>query len=165
MSEPTPPSPFDRPGGVPAPGSAQPGGRSVRKPLLIGCGVLLALAFAAFALFVIYQNSIAAWVFEAMQTELASRLPEDLPDDVRARYEDAFELAIAAAREGEYAPADLQRVQREFSRVMQAGGSKLSVEEVEQLAAALEAVPAHRGENAPPAGPEAVPKNAAEPEP
>lgn len=146
MSEPTPPppttpSPFDRPGAGPAPGSGRSG---VRKPLLIGCGVLLLLVGVAFALFVVYQNSIAAWVFEAMQAELEPRLPEDLPADLRTRYEDAFELAVAAAREGDYSPPDLQRVQREFSRVVQGGGSRLSVEEVERLAVALEAVPVDR---------------------
>lgn len=161
MSEPTPPrdpgapphgahtpSPFDRPDEPLAPGSGRSGGRGIRKPLLIGCGVLLLLAFAALAVFVIYQNSIAAWVMEAMHTELAGRLPEDLPDDVRARYEDAFELAVAAAREGDYAPQDLQRVQQEFSRAVQQGGSRLSVEEVERLAGVLEEFPSH-GEAAP----------------
>lgn len=154
MSEPTPPpeygtprpgapapSPFDRPGESIGPGSGRSGGPGIRKPLLVGCGVLLLLVFAAFALFVVYQDTIAAWVFEAMHTELAPRLPEDLPDDVRARYEDAFELAVAAAREGSYQPQDLQQVQREFSRAVQQGGSRLSVEEVERLTAALEEFP------------------------
>lgn len=129
------PSPFDRPGETIRPGSGGPG---IRKPLLIGCGVLLLLAFAGFALFVAYQDSIAAWVFEAMQTELEPRLPEDLPDDVRARYEEAFEQAVAAAREGSYEPQDLQRVQQEFSRAVREGGSRLSVEEVERLTRVLE---------------------------
>lgn len=145
MSEPTPPSapggppsPFDRPGEAIGPGSGRTGGPGVRKPLLIGCGVLLLLVGAAFAVFVAYQDAIAAWVFEAMHAELAPRLPEDLPEDVRARYEDAFEIAVAAAREGSYEPQDLQRVQREFSRLVQHGGARLSVEEVERLAVALE---------------------------
>lgn len=155
MSEPTPPpdfgaprpdasapSPFDRPGETIGPGGGRSGGPGIRKPLLIGCGVLLLLAFAAFALFVVYQDAIAAWVFEAMYAELEPRLPEDLPEDVRARYEDAFELAVAAAREGTYAPQDLQRVQQEFSRAIQQGGSRLSVEEVERLTDVLEEFPA-----------------------
>lgn len=151
MSEPTPPtgpggapapSPFDSSGGPTTPGSGRSGGPGIRKPLLIGCGVLLLLVLAAFALFVAYQDSIAAWVFEAMHAELEPRLPEDLPDDVRARYQDAFEVAVAAAREGSYQPQDLQRVQREFSRAVQEGGARLSVEEVERLTAALEEFPA-----------------------
>lgn len=144
MSEPTPPtsappSPFDSGEGPVVPGSGRSGGPGVRKPLLIGCGVLVLLALAAIALFVAYQDTIAAWVLEAMHAELEPRLPEDLPDEVRARYEDAFEVAVAAAREGSYVPEDLQRVQREFTRAVQDGGSRLSVEEVERLTAALEA--------------------------
>jgi len=137
----------------------------VRKPLLIGCGALLVLVFAAFALFVVYQNSIMAWVFEAMQMELAPRLPEDLPPDVRDRYDHAFDLAIAAAHDGNYSPQDLQRVQREFSRMVQDGGAKLSVEEVQRLTEVLEAVPAHGEAAAPPPEAEAVPKTPAESQP
>ncbi|MFP3941419.1 MAG: hypothetical protein ACLF0P_14060 [Thermoanaerobaculia bacterium] len=133
--EPSAPSPFDdarevRPGGS--------GGPGVRKPLLIGCGVLLLLALVAFAVFVAYQDSIAAWVFEAMETELEPMLPEDLPPEVRDRYTSAFAAAEEAARAGEYRPEDLQRVQGEFTRILQDGGARMSREEVERLAAALE---------------------------
>lgn len=146
MTEPTPPpssspSPFDPPGGAPPPRPGGRGGPGIRKPLLIGCGILLLLLVAAFALFVAYQDSIAAWVFEAMHTELAPRLPEDLPEDVRARYEDAFELAVASAREGDYQPEDLQKVQREMTRVLREEG-RMTVDDVERITAALEEVPA-----------------------
>ncbi|HLE82734.1 MAG TPA: hypothetical protein VJG13_00220 [Thermoanaerobaculia bacterium] len=145
MSEPapppqSPPSPFDRPGGQ-APIS--PGRPGVRKPLLLGCGALLALLGVTMVLFVVYQDAIATWMFEAMHAELESKLPEDLPPDVRARYQDAFELAVASAREGDYDATDLQRVQREFTRL--AGESRMSVEEVERLTGILEEIP-DRGE-------------------
>lgn len=142
MSEPIPPpstpSPFDRPDTGPAP---RGGGSDVRKPLLIGCGALLLLVFSAFALFVVYQDSIAAWVVEAMHDELEPRLPEDLPDDVRTRYDRAFEDAATAIRGGDYQPEDLQSVLQEVSRLIQESSSRLTVDEVERLAAALEEVP------------------------
>lgn len=159
--EPSAPSPFDDPREV-RPGRSG-GGSGVRKPLLIGCGVLLLLVLIAFAVFVAYQDSIAAWVFEAMEAELEPMLPEDLPPEVRDRYTSAFAAAEEAARAGEYRPEDLQRVQREFTRTLQEGGARMSREEVERLAAALEEFAAGgEGEEAPP-GAEDAPEAEAEP--
>lgn len=142
MSEPdrpaTPtPSPFDD--ATPT-GPGGPRRKGPARPLLIGCGVLLLLLAVAFGLFIAYQDAIAAWVFEALEAEMEPRLPEDLPDDVRARYDQAFDRAVAAAREGEYDPRDLQRVQQELSRLLQGGGD-VSREDVERLIGILEDVP------------------------
>lgn len=137
-----PPSPFDSSDTPIGPGQPPPSGRSgVRKPLLIGCGVLLVLVLAATALFFAQQDAIVAWVLEEMHGQVEPRLPEDLPEDLRARYQDAFEVAVAAAREGSYEPEGLKRVQEEFSGAVQGGGSRLTVEEVERLTAALEDFP------------------------
>lgn len=142
MTEPSPPapppSPFDR-SGEPAP--IGPGGSGVRRPLLVGCAVLVGLVLVALVLFVAYQNSIAAWMFEALQSELEPMLPEDLPEEVRTRYEEAFAGAIAAAREGRYDATGLQRVQREFTRLARSGSSRLSLDDVERLTEILESVP------------------------
>lgn len=132
------PSPFDRSGGG---GPIRPGGAGVRKPLLIGCGALLLLLAVAMVVLVLNQGSLAGWVFEALHAELEAKLPEDLPPDLRARYEDAFELAAAAAREGSYDASDLQRVQRELTRVARSGASRMTVEEVERLTEILEEIP------------------------
>ncbi|HEX6199007.1 MAG TPA: hypothetical protein VF150_02000, partial [Thermoanaerobaculia bacterium] len=95
------PSPFDD--STPTtPGGRR--GRGVGKPLLIGCGVILVLLAIALGTLIVFQDSIAAWVFEALEAQVEPRLPEDLPDDVRARYEAAFDRAIAAAEEGDYEP-------------------------------------------------------------
>lgn len=152
MSDPIPPdsgprapSPFDRPGSPHGTGDEQvppptrPGGSGVRKPLLIGCGVILLLVVGAMVAFYANQDAIVAWMLEAMHGEVEPRLPEDLPDDVRARYEDAFETAVASAREGRYTPEGLQRIQRVFTGAVQNGGSRLSVEEVVRMTEALEA--------------------------
>lgn len=150
MSDPIPPdsgpqapSPFDRPGAPIRPGDepapTRPGGSGVRTPLLIGCGVILLLVVGAMVFFYANQDGIVAWMLEAMHGELEARLPEDLPDDVRARYDDAFETAVASAREGRYTPEGLQRIQRVFTGAVQGGGSRLSVEEVERMTEALEA--------------------------
>ena len=142
MSEPHRPiepsaSPFDRPAGTEPGGPRRPG---LGRPLLIGCGVLLVLLAVAFGLFIAYQDSVAAWVFEALEAQLEPRLPDDLPEDLRARYDAAFERAIAAAREGNYDPQDLQRVQQELGRLMQDEGD-LTEEDVERLIGVLEDVP------------------------
>lgn len=110
------------------------------RPLLIGCGVILVLLAIAFGVFIAYQDSITAWIFEALETQIEPRLPDDLPDDLRARYEAAFDRAIAAAREGDYDPQDLQRVQQELGRLLQDEGD-LTEEDVERLIGILEDVP------------------------
>jgi len=155
MTEPTPPpspvpppfsppsttSPFDRPPGAPR-GATGPG---VGKPLLIGCGVIFVLMLIAGVVFVAQQNKIAAWLFELMESQLAPLVPEDLPTDVRQRYEVAFDDAIEAFREGDYDPFAMQGAQQEFSRVMRdvaekGQGGRMSREDVERLAAALEKI-------------------------
>jgi len=131
------PSPFDDPTPT-APGARR--GRGVGKPLLIGCGILLVLLAIAMGVFIAYQDSVAAWVFEALEAQLEPRLPDDLPEDLRARYDTAFDRAIAAAREGNYDPQDLQRVNGELGRLMQGQGD-LTEADVERLIGVLEDVP------------------------
>lgn len=130
-------SPFDSDASPETGGARRPG---PGRPLLIGCGVLLVLLAIAFGVFIAYQDSVAAWVFEALEAQLEPRLPDDLPEDLRARYDAAFERAIAAAREGDYDPQDLQRVQQELGRLMQTEGD-LGEEDVERLIGILEDVP------------------------
>ncbi|MGD2114885.1 MAG: hypothetical protein PVG07_07530 [Acidobacteriota bacterium] len=131
-----PPSPFDRPTLEPE----RRRGPGVGKPLLIGCGVLLLLVLAAGLLFVAYQNQIAGWLFETLQAQLEPMVPEDLPPDVRERYDRAFDAAITALRSGEYDPSALREAQMELSSVARdlSDESEMSVEDVERLSAALE---------------------------
>lgn len=131
------PSPFDDPSPT-APGGGR--GRGVGRPLLIGCGVILVLLAIAIGVFIAYQDSVVAWIFEAMEAQLEPRLPEDLPEDVRARYDEAFDRAVAAAREGDYDPEDLQRVQQQLARLLQ-DDADLTREDVERLIDILEDVP------------------------
>jgi len=142
MSEPHRPieptaSPFDSDASPEQGGPRRPG---LGKPLLIGCGVLLVLLAIALGVFIAYQDSVAAWVFEALEAQLEPRLPDDLPEDLRARYDAAFDRAIAAAREGNYDPQDLQRVNGELGRLMQGQGD-LTEADVERLIGVLEDVP------------------------
>jgi hypothetical protein len=144
-----PPSPFDRPvqpGDArderPRPPSRPGGGSGVKKPLLIGCGVILLLLAGALVFFYTNTDSFIAWTMEMIQEDLEPRLPEELPDDLRARFESAFEEAIAAARANPLAPEtleSLQRLNQEFTAAVQGGGARLSVEEVERITEALEA--------------------------
>lgn len=132
------PSPFDRP---PSSMGRTGTGPGVGKPLLIGCGVLLLLVLVLGVLFVANQNKIVAWLFEVMESELAPMLPEDLPSDVRQRYDVAFDEAIGAFRAGEYDPfamQELSRVMREVAEKGQRGS--VTEEDVERLSTALERV-------------------------
>jgi len=159
QGDPSAPSPFDQPesdrtpfsgpGSSPFQGPGQGPGKSpgpgVGKPLLIGCGVVFLLILVAGILFVANQNRIAAWLFEAMESQLAPALPDDLPADVRQRYDTAFDDAIAAMRAGEYNPFAMQEAQRAFTHAagdLSGDDAKMTVDDVEQLAAALEKIPA-----------------------
>jgi hypothetical protein len=149
-SRPEPPSPFDGPGRsedrgdgpFPPARPGRTGGSGVKKPLLIGCGVILLLVVGAMAYFLTHPEVLIVWTLEAIHEDLESRLPEDLPDDLRARYEGAYERAVVSAREEPLTPASLQRVERlqkEYTGAVKGGGARLSVEEVERITAALEA--------------------------
>lgn len=139
MSDPSAPAPSPFDDSTPTtPGGRR--GRGAGKPLLIGCGVILVLLAIALGVFIAYQDSVAAWIFEALEAQLEPRLPDDLPEGLRARYDAAFDRAIAAAKEGDYDPQDLQRVQQELGRLMQEEGD-LTEEDVERLIGVLEDVP------------------------
>lgn len=156
------PSPFDRPSGEPRRSS----GPGVGKPLLIGCGGLLLLLLVAGVLFLVYQNQIAAWLFETMQGQLAPALPDDLPPDVRQRYDRAFDQAIESMRAGSYNPFAMQGAQREFTRAaghLSGDDAKLSVEDVERLSAALEKIPAEEGGEEPDTAPGTAPSDGGDP--
>jgi len=140
-SPPSTPSPFDRPPGAPRRAT----GPGVGKPLLIGCGVIFLLMLIAGVLFVANQNKIAAWLFELMESQLAPLVPDDLSPDVRQRYEDAFDQAIATFRSGDYDPFAMKGFQQEYSRVIRevaakGEGGRMTREDVERLAAALERI-------------------------
>jgi hypothetical protein len=143
---PTAPSPFDRPTLEPE----RRRGPGVGKPLLIGCGALLFLLLVAGVLFVAYQNEIAGWLFETLEAQLEPAVPDDLPPEVRDRYDRAFDRAIATLRSGDYDPFALQEAQRELTRVARdlSDESEMSVEDVERMAAALEKL----ADSAPPDG-------------
>lgn len=170
-----PPSPFDGPGRsddrgdgpFPPTRPGGTGGSGVKKPLLIGCGLILLLVVGAMAYFLTHPEVLVVWTLEAIHSDLESRLPEDLPDDLRARYEDAYERAVVSAREDPLTPASLQhieRLQKEYTGAVKGGGARLSVEEVERVTAALEAFGGGGGE-APEAGAGEGSETEPEPEP
>jgi hypothetical protein len=161
---PAAPSPFDRPGTEqgrfagpgPGPGPDRRPGPGVGKPLLIGCGFLLLLALLALVLGAVYQNKLTAVLFGVMEKQLEPMIPDDLPPDVRQRYDAAFDGAIEAMRAGEanpFAMQDFARVTRDLS----SGDGTLSVEDVERLTAALEKIPVESAEEAPEDGADGAP--------
>ncbi len=149
VREPSAPSPFDRPatgpGSGPGTGTGRKPGPGVGKPLLIGCGFLLLLALVAVILGAVYQNKLAAWLFSAMESQLAPVIPDDLPPDVRQRYDSAFDEAIKALEAKQYDPYALAAAEQAFTsaaRDLSGDDPKLSQDDVERLTAALEKVPA-----------------------
>ena len=150
-----PRSPFDRPddgrfertgGDAPPPGGPRRGGTGVGKPLLIGGGILVLLGVVAVAALFFLRYDLLAWVYGTMETQVEARLPEDLSTAERERLDRAFDEAIAATREGRIDEADPTAIQRVQSRFMEISrlppDQPMSSEQVAELAAALEAIPA-----------------------
>ncbi|MGH9379233.1 MAG: hypothetical protein ACRD2Z_01270 [Thermoanaerobaculia bacterium] len=134
--------------------TADAGGRKP-GPLLIGCGVFLALLGVAVLLFLLrgegWLRGIAAWSLGTIEKKVMESPPEDLTAGERRRLEAAFVSARDALRGAERIDARafqaLQPTVLEVSRAMSADG--LTREQYLELAAALERLAegsAQRGE-------------------
>ncbi|HXU44470.1 MAG TPA: hypothetical protein VN783_03020 [Thermoanaerobaculia bacterium] len=142
MSEPAqfPPAPFD-------PVPLAPGERSgCRKVLLFGCGGILVLLAVACLVLVKKAPAILAWGLELAEKDVQTKIAPDVPAADRERLHRAF----ASARRnlaGISDPAALQEFQS--TMIDLSGKLRLSKEDVERLASALEGI----GRAAPPAAP------------
>jgi hypothetical protein len=155
-----PPSPFDRPSpqvGAPASpfdtpqGAARKPGTGVAKPLLIGCGCLVLLGIVAIAALAYFWADFLAFAFESSRPAVELRLPEDLDDARRARFDAAYDGAVRTIKAGD---ADTLAIQVPLSRLQEINampaGERLSAEEVDRLTEQLERLAAVGG-GAPPA--------------
>lgn len=122
------------------------GGGRKPGPLLIGCGVLLALLGVAILLFMIrgegWIRGILAWSLGTVEEEVTAGLPEDLAAAERSRLLAAFDAARSAIREAEEidvaALQALQPVMLEATRSVAA--ETLTRRQCLELATALERV-------------------------
>lgn len=135
------------------------GGGRKPGPLLIGCGVFLALIGVAILLFMIrgeaWVRGILAWSLGTVEEQVATAYPEELSAQERARLRSAFEAARVSIREAEQIDVEalqaLQPVMLEVSRAIAADG--LTRRQCLEMAAALERVAASssgRGERSKP---------------
>lgn len=136
MEPPTPPttpvSPFN-------PGRSHPAGGSGKRPLLIGCGVLLVLLGIAAVVLVAKRAEFVGWMFAKLEAQILAKLPEDVTPAERQRLDRAFDSAAEAIGAGtaDQAKADqLNSVLLEFAQ----GGRQITREDVLELTRALEDV-------------------------
>lgn len=106
------------------------------KPLAIGCGLVLLLVLAAFALFVFKAHDLLAWSIEAMEEGVVERLADDVGQAERERLSAAIAAAAERARSKDVDLPALQALQRQFIRLAQ--GQTIEREELEEFITALE---------------------------
>ena len=130
---PTPPAPFN-------PGQPRPeGGASRKKPLLIGCIVVLVLLGAAAVLLVAKLPEFVGWMFSRLEEQILAKLPEDVTPEERRRLDEAFDAAaqaIGTGRADQAKAEELNSVLMDFA----GAGRKITREDVLKLTRSLEEV-------------------------
>ena len=129
----TPVSPFE-PG---RPRAA--GGGSAKRPLLIGCGVLLVLLGIAAIVLVAKRAELAGWLYQKLEAQIVAKLPEDVTPEERQRLSQAFDSAAAAIGAGTVDLAKADRLHSDLLELAQAG-RPITREEVLDLTRQLEEV-------------------------
>lgn len=131
MSDPLPPDLPPPPGAPPevppapqpfAEVPAEPRMGGCGKPALIGCGVVFLLLGIAGVFLVLNAKKLLVWsLTQAKPSVLANAGPDVTPAD-RARFEQAFEAAVARVREGKIDPIALQAVQGQLMKAVEKPG-------------------------------------------
>lgn len=128
-------------GGKPDLSPSLGGGVRPGRVALIGCGALLFLLGLAAIVFLLKADDFVGWVFRSIEDTVAERLPPDLPEEERARLEEAFAAAAAKIETGEADAQALRRLQAELSRIVRSADDRpLTHEEVAEITATLEAI-------------------------
>ncbi|MCL4839388.1 MAG: hypothetical protein KJ058_15645 [Thermoanaerobaculia bacterium] len=176
MSEPRTDPPFSGPpsglpiapggGGAPfAPGRA-PAPSGCGRLALVGCGISTLLLGIAAVVFLFKADDLLAWTLRKMEAQIAEALPPEVTPEERDRFRRAFAEARDAIGRGDIDPAALQRLQRKLASFGgRSGENPAGREEILDLVAALEAVPASGGTGGAPsgAGSAAAPEDASPP--
>ena len=132
-SPPTPVSPFN-------PGRPRPaGGGSGKRPLLIGCGVLLVLLGIAAVVLVAKRAEFVGWMFAKLEAQILAKLPEDVTPTERLRLDRAFDAAAEAIGAGTADPVKADQLNSVLLDLAQ-GGRQITREDVLKLSRALEEV-------------------------
>lgn len=131
---PTPASPFN-------PGQPRPagGGGSRKKPLLIGCVIVLILLGTGVLVLVARLPEFVGWMFSRLEEQILAKLPDDVTLEERGRLDQAFDdaaEAIGTGRADQAKAEELNSVLMDFA----GAGRKITREDVLKLTQALEEV-------------------------
>ena len=92
------------------------------KPALIGCGIVFLLLGVGGITLVLNAKSLLAWFLSQAKPTILANAGADVTADDRARFERAFEAALAKVRQGKIDPVGLQAVQGQLSKVLEKPG-------------------------------------------
>lgn len=126
------PDPFN-----PQPTEPQKSGSGCSRPLLIGCGVLLVLLGVGALILALNAGKLATWAFDKFEEQIQAQLPDDIPAADRQRLGQAFDHLGESIQDGTADPTKLRLAQTKM-RDMALDTSKITVEDVRELAALLE---------------------------
>jgi hypothetical protein len=92
------------------------------KPALIGCGIVFLLLGVGGITLVLNAKSLLAWFLAQAKPTILTNAGADVTAEDRARFERAFDAALARIREGKIDPAGLQAVQGQLGKAVEKPG-------------------------------------------
>jgi len=92
------------------------------KPALIGCGIVFLLLGVGGITLVLNAKSLLAWFLAQAKPTILANAGADVTAEDRARFERAFDAALARIREGKIDPAGLQAVQGQLGKAVEKPG-------------------------------------------
>jgi hypothetical protein len=131
-----------------------PGGAGgCRKPVLVGCGVLVLVLLVGLAVLVVKAEGILAWSLEQYRDGVIANLPPDVTAEERTRLEEGFAAVLRALEDGDLDRRGLPDLQRTLVRTS-ARVERLERRDVLELIHALERAAGTRSDAEPDTEPE-----------
>lgn len=116
-------------------------GRGCGTPVLLGCGFGTLLLLSGMVLMIANYSKLVLWAFSQSRQAIVEKLPDDITDSERQRFEAAFDNVVQAVVDKRLDQDGLRTLSNELqSAVTRAGSGKLSRDDVRQLTEALEAI-------------------------
>jgi Na+-transporting methylmalonyl-CoA/oxaloacetate decarboxylase gamma subunit len=144
---------------VPRPFAEEPRqltGQGCGKAALLGCGALILLFGVGMVLLAMNLERVMVWIVGQLESQIERGLPEDLPEEERARLGRAFDDFERAALAGEMSQASMASLQARLMETAEDVPQGLTREQVRELTLALErAAGTEEGEPPPANGPPA----------